>query len=220
MNNDKQPTTTGAHLMASPETVESVVRSMGSEELEAIRQGAASECETIFNQLHSMSQEEREALLQGAASTRKRLQECAKFYDEHREQIVSDFESLLDDGYTESDLAGLILPPAEWVAKQLQGEAGNCPVGENLTKQLRSSAPKGQSVRVTSQLTGMTESQVRNRRDGKGDLTVNEAAQFAVAYGITTGELLGIVDADEVILLKLWRSMSQSKREALLCLLS
>ena len=220
MGNGKQPTTTGAHLIASLETVEGVVRSKDSEELKAIRQGAADECETIFNQLHSMSKEERETLLQGAASMRKRLQECATLYDEYEEQLESDFQSLLDDGYTESDLAGLILPPAEWVAKQLQGEAGNCPVGENLTKQLRSSAPKKQSVRVTSQLTGMTESQVRNRRDGKGDLTVNEAARFAVAYGITTGELLGIVDADEVILLKLWRGMNQSKREALLCLLS
>lgn len=194
MSEKNQPTTTGPHLIATFDTVEDVAR--------------------------SMDQEDRAALSRGITDMRERLEEHARFYDEHREQIDRLYKTLLDNGYAESDLARLLFPPAKWVAQQLQGEAGYGPVGDELVRRLRSCTPKGQSVIVTSCLAGMTVSEINNRRSGKAALTVNEAAQLAVAYGVTTGELLGIVDAEEVILLRLWRDMDQSKREALLCLLS
>ena len=220
MSKNDQLATSGAHLIATLETVEDVARAMDAAKLEAIGQGVADEGGAIYDQLRSMSREEREALTQGTASMRERLEECATLYDEYEEQLESDFLLMAGAGYTKCDLAGLIVPPAKWVTKQLQGEAGNGPTGHELTKQIKNCAPKGQSVRITSLLAGLTDSQIRQIREGTRCATVDEVAQLAVAYGITTGELLGIVDADEVTLLRLWRDMDQSKREALLCLLS
>ena len=220
MSKNDQLATSGAHLIATLETVEDVARAMDAAKLEAIGQGVADEGGAIYDQLRSMSREEREALTQGTASMRERLEECATLYDEYEEQLESDFLLMAGTGYTKSDLAGLIVPPAKWVTQQLQGETGNGPTGHELTKQIKNCAPKGQSVRITSLLAGLTDSQIRQIREGTRCATVDEVAQLAVAYGITTGELLGIVDADEVTLLRLWRDMDQSKREALLCLLS
>ena len=179
---------------------------------------------TITELWYSLHHDELVALIQEAANQDEQDDfDAAKTYSETRETLERNHQALLDAGHSESELAGMSLAElmdADWIAQQLQGEAGNGPTGHELTKQIKNCAPKGQSVRITSLLADLTDSQVRQIREGTRCATVDEVAQLAVAYGITTGELLGIVDADEVILLRLWRNMEESKREALLRLLS
>ena len=150
--------------------------------------------------------------------------DAAKAYSDVKSAIERNYQAMLDAGHSEAELAGLSLADlmdGEWIAEQLQGEAGNGPVGAELVKQIKSCTPKTpkQSVRVTAMLTNMTDKEITNRMSGRTGVTVNEAAQLAVAYGVTTGELLGIVDADEVKLLKLFRSGSEEQRKALLAVL-
>lgn len=134
---------------------------------------------------------------------------------------------LLDAGFSDEELNDIpigILLHTDLVAQQLQGVAGYGPVGPDLVKQIRNDAPantsvRGQSVRVTAISSGLSVEQVKNIITGERSPTVDEAARLAIAYGITTGELLGIVSADEVRLLELWRNMDAAKREHLLGLL-
>lgn len=178
--------------------------------------------ESITALWYSLDHDELAALIQEAASASGEDDfNAEKAYSDVKAAIERNYQAMLDAGHSEAELAGLSLADlmdGEWIAEQLQGEAGNVPVGAELGKQIKSSTPKRQSVRITKMLTSMTDSQIRRARD-KGEVTVNEAAQLAVAYGVTTGELLGIVDADEVKLLKLFRSGSEEQRKALLAVL-
>lgn len=142
-----------------------------------------------------------------------------KEYEKAMAAIERDYQTLLDAGVTKEELAGVhIKEIPQLVAQQLQGEAGNGPVGDKLVRRLRS-AQQGMSVSNVAMLSGLSYTATRNRLDGNTPVTVDEAAQLAVAYGVTTGELLGIVDADEVKLLKLFRSGSEEQRKALLAVL-
>lgn len=180
------------------------------------------ESTTITEFWYSLDHDELAAVIQEVASTDNDDDfDAAKAYSEVRATLDRNYQSMLDAGYSESELAGMTVADfmdAERIAQQLQGAAGNGTVGDNLVKSLRGAA-RGKSVRVAAKLSGLSPKQVRSRLDGTAPLTVDEAAQLAVAYGITTGELLGIVDADEVRLLRAWRSMDESKRGALLTLL-
>ena len=180
------------------------------------------EDESITALWYSLDHDELAALIQEAANEDGEDGfDAAKAYSDVKAAIERNYQAMLDAGHSEAELAGLNLADlmnGEWVAEQLQGEAGNGPVGAELVRQIVSCTPKRQSVRITKMLTSMTDSQIRRARD-KGEVTVNEAAQLAVAYGVTTGELLGIVDADEVKLLKLFRSGSEEQRKALLAVL-
>lgn len=182
------------------------------------------EDESITALWYSLDHNELAALIQEAASTSGEDDfDAAKAYSETVTTLNRNYQAMLDTGHSEAELAGLSLADlmnGEWIAEQLQGEAGNGPVGDKLVRQIVSCTPKGQSVRITEMLTSMSYTEIRNVRNGKTAITVNEAAQLAVAYGVTTGELMGIVDADEVKLLRLWRAMDERKRECLLGLLT
>lgn len=148
--------------------------------------------------------------------------DAVKIWKDVEAAVWCNNQAMLNAGHSETELAGLNIADlmnGKWVAQQLQGEAGNGPVGGKLVKQIKSCTPKGQSVRVTAMLTNMTVSQINQIRRGERDANISEAAQLAVAYGVTTGELLGIVDADEVRLLKAWRGLDEDKRAHLLAFL-
>lgn len=182
------------------------------------------EDESITALWHSLDHDELAALIQEAASNSGEDDfDAEKAYSEVKATLDRNYQAMLDAGHSEAELAGLNLADlmnGEWVAQQLQGEAGNGPVGAELVRQIKSHTPEHQSVRITEMLTNMTNKEIRNVRNGTTSVTVSEAAQLAVAYGVTTGELLGIVDADEVKLLRLWRGMDEHKRECLLGLLT
>lgn len=182
------------------------------------------ESTTITELWYSLDHDELAALIQEVASTDNDDDfDAAKAYSEVRATLDRNYHAMLEAGVTEEELAGMTIGDllnAPFVAEKLQGTVGNGPVGNNLARQIKSCTPKGQSVRITEMLTDMTSSQITQVRRGARVATISEAAQLAVAYGITTGELLGIVDADEVKLLKMWRAKDQSWREHLLGLLT
>lgn len=172
---------------------------------------------------YSLDHDELAALIQEATDDDSEDDfDAAKVYSEAKATIDRNYQAMLAAGVAEKELAGMPISKlldALFVAEKLQDQAGNGPVGRELAEQIKGMTPRGQSVRITELLTRMTHKEIRNIRDGKTCATVNEAAQLAVAYGTTTGELLGIVDADEVRLLKAWRSMDEDKREHLLAFL-
>lgn len=179
------------------------------------------ESESITALWYSLDHDELAALIQEATHDAEQ-DDFEKTYSEVKETFERNYKAILKAGITDKELCELHprdLLDAQFVAERLQDEAGNGPVGEKLVSQIKSCTPRHQSVRITEMLTSMTNKEIRNVRNGTTSVTVSEAAQLAVAYGVTTGELLGIVDADEVKLLKLFRSGSEEQRKALLAVL-
>lgn len=148
-------------------------------------------------------------------------------FTENEKRIDHNFQVLRDAGYSEDELervAWTLFIDREWVAQQLQSKAGYCPISGNLTNQIRDNTPRnqpvrGQSVRVTALLSGLTGYRVRALVDGTQPVTVDDAVQLAIAYGITPAELLGFMDADEVRLIDLWRGLDSDARGHILGLM-
>lgn len=154
-------------------------------------------------------------------------EKIVRLYEKFKTLTDANYQALLDAGYSEEDLANLKvsdLADISFVAYAFQGKVGNGYVGHALVKQLKDRAQRvkrevRRTMQTTATLSGLSYHQVWSIHNGDRQITVDEAAQLAVAYGITTGELLGIVDEEEVKLLKLWRNMDAAKREHLLGLL-
>lgn len=157
-----------------------------------------------------------------------KIREFQEWYRRYGEICENSQRVLIQSGYAEYDkddyLTARQAIDTDYVCGLLQIMPGYGPFGAALKDHIRNGARDGTSVRnksvaTTAHLSGLAKGTIRNILSGDKSPTVDEAAKLALAYGITTGELLGIVDADEVRLLKAWRSASDEGKEAILTLL-
>jgi len=153
------------------------------------------------------------------------LDEVKKVMHRTSTRMENNYQALSNAGYSEEEIDGLdsdgVLFSTARVASALQCKVGYCPVGDALAERLRGriAAAKredsSKNMGCASNLADIKYRRLRDFKTGLQPLTVDEAAQLAIAYGITTAELLGFMDADEVRLLRLWRGMSAESRDAI-----